>query len=54
MVDFALHPSWLKNLSSALSKENKEDDFSTPPEVQGSINNKTLTIDDPMEPLSDQ
>ena len=24
------------------------------PEVQGSIDNKTLTIDDPMKPLSDQ
>jgi hypothetical protein len=24
------------------------------PEVQGSIDNKKLTIDDPMEPLSDQ
>ena len=42
-------------LSPIKEEDNKEDELSTMLEVQGSIdNNKKLTIDDPMEPLSDQ
>jgi hypothetical protein len=41
-------------LLSPILEDNKEDDLLTMPEIQGRIDNKTLTIDDPMEPLSDQ
>jgi hypothetical protein len=43
-----------ENLLSPIKEDNKEEKFSTLPEAQGSMNNKALTIDDPMEPLSDQ
>ena len=52
-----LHSSPLmvgENLLSPITEENKEDDFSTLPEVQGSSDIKDLTGDGLMEPLSEQ
>jgi hypothetical protein len=43
-----------ENLLCPIKEENKEDDFSTLPEVQGSSDTKDLTGDGIMEPLSEQ
>ncbi len=43
-----------ENLLSSIIEENKEDDFSTLPEVQGSSDTTGLTGDGLMEPLSEQ
>jgi hypothetical protein len=55
MQNSALHLWFIGDaLLSPIQEDNEEDDLLTMPEIQGSIDNKTLTIDDSMEPLSDQ